>query len=98
MLTYLIGFEQSQADLHPSPLAIWNLVQAPVQVDVQQADEPFSALGADPLNSRYHLASANIALQPDFPSQKFASQNERLHCSKASLQTDLKEQLPTGAL
>lgn len=40
---HLVGLEQSHADLHAPPLPIRHLVQAPVQINVQQLDQP--ALG-----------------------------------------------------
>ncbi len=37
---HLVGFQQAHADLHAPPLPVRHLVQPPVEVDVQQLDEP----------------------------------------------------------
>ena len=59
----LIRLQESHAYLHAAPLPVRHLVQAPLQIDLQQVYELLPPLWIHALHPKDHLACRNVPLR-----------------------------------
>ncbi len=60
---HLHGAQELQEELHSASLAVRHLVHAPLEVDAEQVNEHFPALGERALEGQHHLADLDVSLE-----------------------------------